>query len=281
MDGIVMGDVVLSAIKWLTAQQDMDGCIGRVGDRYMYNHLIATLALCEAYWLTGSGMIQDHAQRAVDFLVSAQNPGRGWRYVHRRGDNDTSLTGWAVMALKSADAAGLRFPATAYDGALAWLDEGTEETYARAGYDRRNTGKVYCPHNIRFDDHESMTAIGVMCRIFMQKDPGDPRLASGCSVVIRDLPKCDGTATDYYYWYYGSLALYQYDGYKRGPLWEKWEKALTSALVKSQNLDGCKAGSWEPVDRWSCEAGRVYATAINTLTLEVYYRYASVFGGAR
>ena len=37
-------------------------------------------------------------------------------------------------------------------------------------------------------------------------------------------------------------------------------------------------GSWEPIDRWGGEGGRVYATAINALTLEVYYRYANVFG---
>jgi hypothetical protein len=32
------------------------------------------------------------------------------------------------------------------------------------------------------------------------------------------------------------------------------------------------------VDRWGFEGGRVYATAINALTLEVYYRYGNVFG---
>ena len=41
---------------------------------------------------------------------------------------------------------------------------------------------------------------------------------------------------------------------------------------------GCANGSWDPVDRWGFEGGRVYATAINALTLEVYYRYDNVFG---
>jgi len=27
------------------------------------------------------------------------------------------------------------------------------------------------------------------------------------------------------------------------------------------------------VDRWSCRGGRVYATAINALSLQTYYRY--------
>jgi len=40
-----------------------------------------------------------------------------------------------------------------------------------------------------------------------------------------------------------------------------------------------RQGSWEPDGRWCCKGGRVYATAVNALTLEVYYRYASVFGG--
>ena len=44
--------------------------------------------------------------------------------------------------------------------------------------------------------------------------------------------------------------------------------------MKNQSKDG----SWEPSDRWSVEGGRAYATAINALTMEVYYRYANVLG---
>ena len=54
---------------------------------------------------------------------------------------------------------------------------------------------------------------------------------------------------------------------------------MKDALVKNQNVKstGCKSGSWEPIGRWCPEGGRVYGTAINALTLEVYYRYANVF----
>jgi hypothetical protein len=37
----------------------------------------------------------------------------------------------------------------------------------------------------------------------------------------------------------------------------------------------CAQGSWDPaVEVWARDGGRVYATAINVLTLETSYRYA-------
>jgi len=41
--------------------------------------------------------------------------------------------------------------------------------------------------------------------------------------------------------------------------------------------DGRVGGSWDPLDRWSTTGGRVYQTAICTLTLEVYYRYLPMY----
>ena len=264
------GETVKRGVQWLMAHQDPEGCVGERGTKYMYNHAVAALALSEAYGMTASVAIREPAQKAIDFLVAAQNPGKGWRYTARSGDNDTSVTGWAAMALKSADLSGLLFPKTAYEGTRAWLDEVTEGTYSRVGYVRKAGPR----------DSLSMTAIGVMCRIFMDKNKGDARLANGCDLLLRDKPRWEPKEIDFYYWYYGSLAIFQFDG-PGGAKWRAWNEDMKNVLVKNQNTAsaGCRNGSWEPVDRWSRQGGRVYATALNALTLEVYYRYANVFGG--
>ena len=48
-------------------------------------------------------------------------------------------------------------------------------------------------------------------------------------------------------------------------------------LLAHQVTRGKAAGSWETKDRWSQYAGRIYQTALCTLTLEVYYRYLPSF----
>ena len=277
------GDVVKSGLKWLMSKQDTEGCIGGRGPKFMYNHTIAALALSEAYGMSATQLFRGPAQQAIDFIIAAQNPDRAWRYTERSGDNDTSVTGWAVMALKSAEMSELTVPSReAYGKVRHWLDEATETSgYYRVGYNARNSGKVFVPgRNDSYVHHESMTAVGVLCRIFMMKDKKDPALA-GVHLLVSDLPQFKADWTDYYYWYYGSLALFQYDGPK-GPFWKKWEGAMKEALLPSQKTakDGCANGSWTSEDeRWGFEGGRVYATAINALTLEVYYRYPNVFRG--
>jgi hypothetical protein len=49
-------------------------------------------------------------------------------------------------------------------------------------------------------------------------------------------------------------------------------------VVRHQRTDGDERGSWDPVDSWGAEGGRVYATALLTLSLEVYYRYEKAHG---
>jgi hypothetical protein len=65
-----------------------------------------------------------------------------------------------------------------------------------------------------------------------------------------------------------------------GPRWDRWNAALKTALLDQQRLDKTQHeyGSWDPVDPWSQEGGRVYSTSVNCLCMEVYYRYPRVFG---
>ncbi len=284
---ISFGGCVKKGIKYLQGIQDEEGCFGPRTGEFMYNHSIAALSMAEAYGLTNAAQYRPIAQKGIDFLSMAQNPYRAWRYTVKPGDNDTSVTGWCVMALKSADISGLTTSNTGYDGAKAWIDSVTDEE-GEIGYNGKGKVDVVVKgKNELWGPHPAMTAVGLLCKIFIDKNANDAKLSKHAERITKDLPKWEEPAQmrpiDFYYWYYGTLALFQLDG-PNGPYWKKWNESMKTALVQHQKIrkDGCEDGSWDPaVDRWGFAGGRVYATAINVLTLEVYYRYENVFGAGK
>ena len=124
---------------------------------------------------------------------------------------------------------------------------------------------------------KALTAVGVLIRIFVGHTTKDDEfIAKGADLMAKKLPKwdVDGGSIDFYYWHYGTLAMFQVGG----DHWKKWNEAMKTALVDTQRTgtDG-PSGSWDPIDAWGAPGGRVYATAINVLSLEIYYRYGKVF----
>ncbi len=51
-------------------------------------------------------------------------------------------------------------------------------------------------------------------------------------------------AYNLYYWYYGTLAMYQ----QGGDAWTKWNDRVRDQIVRRQQLEGHRAGSWDPDD---------------------------------
>jgi hypothetical protein len=310
---VVTGDVVRRGLKWLVDHQNQDGSFGN--DRpFMYNQALATMALAEAYGLTQSRYWREPAQRAVTYLAHAQRPdpnGRGfwgWRYAARQeiermhmGDSlddnfkkelydaDTSVTGWAVMALKSAKMAGLEVPDEHLQGALKFA-QWVSAADGMAGYiDPKGAGAKVTGPDDHFEYHAAgMSALSMCIRTFAAHDVEDPFLEAGAKRLVADLPRVskDRLSIDYYYWYYGSLALFQYDGpdspRARGNHWKAWNKAMLDAVLDLQTKGkDCGEGGWLVPDRWCHSGGPIYATAINVLTLEVYYRYQNAFSVGR
>ncbi|MCA9039887.1 MAG: hypothetical protein KDA65_06005, partial [Planctomycetaceae bacterium] len=76
-----------------------------------------------------------------------------------------------------------------------------------------------------------------------------------------------------YYWYYGTLAMYQHGGKD----WNTWNNSLRDRIVAEQRRTGEFAGSWEPRSKWAPYGGRIYTTALSTLCLEVYYRFLPLY----
>ncbi len=294
---IRVGDVVKNGLKYLRSNQDEAGSfVSSSNSKWGYNHSIAALAMCEAYGLSRSPLWKESAQKSIDNLIAGQNPAPGgsgylaWRYRPLSGDNDISVTGWCVMALKSAELAGLKISQNSMEGAFNFCEEVTDKATGHVGYTKREEAGQQVKQPGKNDDylnHPALSSVGMCVRTFVNHDLDDPMLKAGAELMKRDLPVWDKKkkSNDYYYWYYASLALNQYDGpdsprQNKGEYWNAWNTELKKALLDNQvnNPKLCTDGSWDADDRWGFEGGRVYATATNVLTFEVYYRYGNAFG---
>jgi hypothetical protein len=258
---------VQKGISWLMQHQNKrTGDLSAGDPQPMYSHGLATIALCEAYALTRDQNVGEAANKAVRFIELAQNQATGgWRYVPGE-EGDTSVLGWQVMALKSAQMAGIGVNSMAFEGARKFLHSVAEG---------KNRGLYkYLP----YDQHgvkSSMTAVGMLCQQYIGIARNDPSMLEGKQHLLANLPDVNRDR-DIYYWYYATLVMHNF----MGPEWDRWNRQMRRTLIDTQCKGGCAEGSWDPqqpsVDAWA-RAGRVYMTAMSTLTLEVYYRYLPLF----
>ncbi len=269
-------DQLKRGIVWLRNQQSRDGLFGgRASHDFIYSHAIATLAICEAYGLSEYKILKKSAQRGIDYLERHRNPYAVWRYQPRDNDNDVSVTSWCAMAYRAAADFGLRVNPQALTVTAAFLDQLTDSNTGHCGYGRRGQPSSRLPgkHLARFPPakSEAMTAAGLFMRFVLGQTPArQPVMPLAADTLLASPPvwKGDGSI-DFYYWYYGSYAMYQMGG----KYWTTWQQAVTPALIKHQRTDGNFAGSWDPVSVWGENGGRIYATAMCALTLQATYRY--------
>ena len=97
-------------------------------------------------------------------------------------------------------------------------------------------------------------------------------IEAAADLIVAKPPKwseADGTI-DFYYWYYGTYAMFQMGGNH----WRTWNHHLNNAVTKHQIQTGNAAGSWDPVGGWGDVGGRICSAALSVLSLEASYRYA-------
>jgi hypothetical protein len=272
------GRNVRMGLRYLLTSQLDDGSFGtRVTYSFMYNHAMATLAMSEAYAATRNPRYKKPAQDGLNFIAMARNPYMAWRYEPRGGENDTSVTAWCTLALKSGKFAGLEVDPDAFAGVRQWIDKMTDPQFGQVGYNYPG-GSPARPEGLQDkfppEKSQAMTAAGIMTRILCGEDPDkSAMIKKGADLCLGAPPVWDRKAgtIDMYYWYYGTVALFQVGG----DHWRKWNEHLGRAVLKSQHGagSGARTGSWDPIGVWGGDGGRVYATALMTMCLEVYYRY--------
>lgn len=226
-----------------------------------YSHGLAAIAVCEAYAMTGDPDLLQPAQLSLNYLVYAQSErDGGWRYEPKQ-PGDTSVVGWCVMALKSGKMGNLVVPNSTFAGADRFLNYVSSNNGAYYGYDKP-TAKV--------DGRQATIAVGLLCRMYM----GWPKEHPGMEEGVKFLSKRGPSLGDLYYSYYATQVLRHHGGAE----WEKWNKKMRDELVKSQEQEGHAAGSWYTGKGGHAEkGGRLYATSLATMILEVYYRHMPLY----
>ncbi len=277
---------------WLLKQQGSDGCftpVEHASSSLFYTHAICTIALCEliAMEKKSAPQLRKQARAAIDYLLENQNKELGgWKYFPQEG-SDLSVTGWCLMALKTAEMAGFEIPKDNYDRISAFLDSVSYDDGAGYVY-QLNNGEAS-----ETDKRPSMTATGLMCREYLGWEPDNPALKKGAEALASEenLIKFPEESTseketedeiyDYnlnvYGWYSTSTALKGLGPYNK--YWRRWNTALSRELPKQQEPKSSReAGSWSPkFDEYAFGGGRLYVTCMSILCLEVYYRHLASY----
>ncbi len=297
--------VVKKAMEWLLKQQvksDKDKRnIGRYGpglqadgthEQWAYNHAIATMAMAELLAMSRDRFnLSRSVEAATELCLRWQNPQYGWRYKFHE-ENDTSVTGWMVLALKTAKQCAAyrllkikkeRFEPH-FEWAMNWFDRCTDsrgKTGYKAPGDNGSAIKDIYPEPYPYSkDPSCMTAVSVLCRLFAGVSRQDDSIKQGIKILMQETPRWRGASgkrlstINMYYWYYATYAMFQNGGND----WKEWNQAMKEVLLENQRKLGDEDGSWDPVGEWGGPGGRVYATAIGAMTLEVYYRFVRTTG---
>ncbi len=164
------------------------------------------------------------------------------------------------MALKSGEMAGLSVPPKTFEGIKRWLSsvQANRPVGGLFGYQSATPTPA-------------MTAQGLLCLQYLGARRDDPRMRAGTDFLLRNLPRPEADTS--YYWYHATQVMY----HMQGKHWKAWNEKLRDLLVSTQDGRGTLAGSWKPADPREKPGGRLYATALRLLMLEVYYRHLPLY----
>ena len=239
------------------------------GKANMYAQAIATIALSEAWAMTGDPALEQPVREAQKYICSAQNEFNGsWGYQPGQA-GDLTITGWQITALKSCKLAGIHVDQNVWDKAKQFV-ESTTDTSGKFGYKRPVNHKL--PARKRDYRLKTTTAVGTLIQMHMGATLENETINNSIAFLANE----GISETDIYFDYYATQIFHHYGGQE----WKEWNAAMRDHLVDTQGSDGHSRGSWYFPDKHGEVGGRLYTTAMAVMTLEVYYRFLPLYGEA-
>ena len=256
-------ETITACIDFILDNQKESGLFekGKAGQGPMYAHNISTLFLSEVSGMVDPGRQERIAQAlppALEVIYQAQqvpkndeNDRGGWRYHPGSTDSDTSCSGWALMALRSAKLNGAAVPDKAIEDAVDYLLRHQNSETGSFGY--RGT-----------QDHaDTLTGMGLLC-LELCGLHGSPETVKAAEFVLKSYRRLPGVGHEAYGIYYNAQGLFQIGG----KYWLEFAPWMYETYLTKQKEDG----SWE-----SKSAGPVYGTSMMVLAFTVPYRQLPIY----
>jgi hypothetical protein len=258
-----------AAVAWglhaLCARQRADGCLSDPSQSlWATNHALAAWALAEAAARDAGDTTVDAARRAFTFLsASLAREDAAWRT--ERGPADLPPLAWVTRARIAAREADRRLGDGPHRRPALVAEEGPMER-ARADV----AGWV-----VARPEERTLGRVGAGLLARAVTDPqwkSAPDVAAALAWLDAHGPvwELTGAGVDLAGCYLATVACRE----AGGEAWNSWERAIRSAVVDHQRMDGglCLAGgSWDPLGVWGAEGGRVFSTATCGLICLIYY----------
>jgi len=265
------GDVIDKGIDYILSTSQTGGLLvshsrsGRNNMGPMYEHCIATLLLSEV-----SGMVTPTRQKKIDqalpkalaLILTAQRVRKnsrdagGWRYQPTSRDSDLSLTGWALMALRSARLNGAAVPTKSIEDAVKYVMRCRTRDWGFSYQAQRGSSSP------------SRVGVGLLCLELCGKQHGSDIAKRAADYILRNYTRnrhFSGSHASYAV-YYCSQAMFQVGGKQ----WEQWGQHMYTNLMKIQKRDG----SWQLS---GSRGGPTYSTAMCVLAMTVSYRQLPIY----
>jgi hypothetical protein len=241
------GTACKNALMWLIHEQKPDGGVGDpASPRSLEDHALATLVLVDMFGYTQLPWLKDPAQKGIDYLEAQRIPDKGWGAKPKARDADPTVTGWALLALRSARLGGTKVPEGSFVGEF------------KSASDASLFGPALTAVSGKEDLRKDLAPI--IQKIAAEETPEDPKSRDALKIFLSEVVLKGGDP---------------------GGAWKTWSDSATRRLAKNQRYDGngyaCIDGSWDAVGTADGPRGRVLVTALNLLTLEMHHDFVGLF----
>lgn len=255
-------EAINRSIDFVLANQKDSGLLekGQAGSGPMYAHNIATLFLSEVSGMVDperQARIADTLPKALGVIYQAQQVRKseqdqgGWRYHPGSTDSDTSCSGWALMALRSAKLNGAAVPDKAIEDAVAYLERHQDPNTGTFGYTNQDKNAL------------TLTGMGLLCLELCGRH-GTERTIKAGDYVMKSYRGLPGAQHEIYGLYYNAQGLFQLGG----SYWAEFAPWMYETYLTRQGADGF----WE-----SKKAGKIYGTSMTVLAFTVPYRQLPIY----